>query len=69
MTRPSLVAVEGEGESVEELERSCARELCDVTERWVAQLPATSAWRRTCAGLNAACAAFLGARSLRRIRP
>ena len=69
--RPLLVAVEDGNEtveSVEELEADCAAELCDLTERWLTRLPASSAWRRTCAALHSSCSLFLDARSLRRVR-
>lgn len=69
--RPLMAVVQADqpGESVEALEHSCAEELCEVAERWVSRLPATSSWRKTCVMLGAACSAFLGVRKLRQVRP
>ena len=48
MDRPLMTVVEGEGKSVEELEESFLNEVCDLAERWIMTLPASSRWYATC---------------------
>jgi hypothetical protein len=62
--RPLLAVVTDEGESVEDLEVGCVRDLQEVAARWVSRLPASSPWRASCAAIQVSAGVFLRSRAL-----
>ena len=60
--RPPLVAVEGEGEPVEDLEGCFLREAVVFADDWLRKLPASSQWYGPCLTVRQCASRALGRR-------
>lgn len=68
MDRPLLVAVNGQGEAVEETETRFLREAVTFTSAWLTRLPPSSRWYGPCLTLRQAAGRSLARRHERQLR-